>query len=211
MSEQRLSDSGFEDILWSSKIVATFFKIVAVIVLILGFIAGIINAYDVTHTTVDGQTVGVPGTGGQGFIAFLISFGLAFVSAGVFLFFAFVLELLSASAIRSSIVPLPPISNLQTDMPFWKKADDGESEAARQPPSAYAFWKKADDSESEGDNLKDLYQEGMHWFTHAQWRKSDSNNDGDKVNNQSLCPSCGSELTTGNDFCGDCGARVSEG
>ena len=190
MSEQRLSDSGFEDILWSSKIVATFFKIVAVIVLILGFIAGVINAYDVTHTTVDGQTYGVPGTGGQGFIAFLISFGLAFVSAGVFLFFAFVLELLSASAIRSSIVPLPPISNLQTDMPFWKKADDGESE---------------------GDNLKDLYQEGMHWFTHAQWRKSDSNNDGDKVNNQSLCPSCGSELTTGNDFCGDCGARVSEG
>jgi hypothetical protein len=158
MSEQRLSDSGFERILWSSKIVATFFKIVAVIVLILGFIAGIINAYDVTHTTVDGQTYGVPGTGGQGFIAFLISFGLAFVSAGVFLFFAFVLELLSASAIRSSIVPLPPISNLQTE-----------------------------------------------------WRKSDSNNDGDKVNNQSLCPSCGSELTTGDDFCGDCGARVSEG
>ena len=171
MSEQRLSDSDFELILRSSKMVATFFKVIAVIVLILGFIAGIINAIDVTHTTVNGQTYGVPGTGGQGFIAFLISFGLAFVSAGVFLFFAFVLELLSASAIRSSIVPLPPTSPTSPTSPNsqgWKEVEMGK------------------------------------------WVKSDSN-DGHKVNSQSLCSSCGSELTAGDDFCADCGATVSEG
>lgn len=93
-----MDDGELQGILRGSRSLAQFFRWAAGIALVLGLIGSITEAWSSTHVTFQGQTFAAPDSGAHAFETFLFAFGGVCLAVGVLLFFAYVLDLLRATA-----------------------------------------------------------------------------------------------------------------